>query len=58
VEDPLCSSDPSPPYSMLEDIVKDYVEAIGKDYNTSGRKVLLCATPPCSAAHVRSGSGA
>jgi hypothetical protein len=45
VEDLLYPSDSSPPYDALEDLVKDYMEATGDDYETSGRKVrILCAS--------------
>jgi hypothetical protein len=42
---PPYSSNPSPSYDTVEDMVKDYMEAIGTDYETSGRKVRVLRAP-------------
>lgn len=45
MEDPPRPSDPLPPHAMFEDMVKDYVEATGKDFETSKRKVRIFHAP-------------
>jgi hypothetical protein len=38
---PSPPSSPPTPYATLEDMIKDFVEATGKDYKTSRRKVRI-----------------